>query len=282
MKVRYTTLIIALCSLLLLTILTTPGTGGMKEQKEEPNAPEKFTESFSRNYKIEETASMEKSRNKDWWLSSGAYFFSRDGIGKTLTGDLSPSNKWFIEYKRNNSIDTDFGTRPQNIFRLVNRNVWHNSRQSVYARIVSYDLSESPNRNVSNGILLFNRYLDSDNLYYTGIRVDGYAVIKKKIRGEYITLAETPLADDLLPYDRETAPNQLPINKWIGVMGEVTTSGEKVSIKLYVDADGTGNWKLAAESVDDGMGGPILESGHGGIRTDFMDVEFRDYDIREI
>jgi len=49
-----------------------------------------------------------------------------------------------------------------------------------------------------------------------------------------------------------------------------------------VDADGTGNWKLAAESVDDGMGGPILESGHGGIRTDFMDVEFRDYDIREI
>ena len=38
-------------------------------------------------------------------------------------------------------------------------------------------------------MLLFNRYQDGQTLYYGGVRVDGAAVIKKKLAGVYTTLA---------------------------------------------------------------------------------------------
>jgi hypothetical protein len=106
-------------------------------------------------------------------------------------------------------------------------------------------LSDSEYRNESNGVLLFNRYKDGDNLYYSGIRVDGQAVIKKKIKGKYFTLVEKELFGKDGDYDRKSNPNLIPQGKWIGIKSVLKNEGEAVDIKLYVDEKnkrGIGSW----------------------------------------
>ena len=248
------------------------------------NARAQFTENFDAAYIVKESGSMRKSNHSNWWLSSGAYFYSANGVGSTIAGSLSAIDPWRIAFLSANPIDTDNGYHPQNVFRLVLKSQWRNFRQEVYFRVLGNNLSDSPNRNASNGLLLFNRYRDSANLYYVGIRVDGYAVIKKKIHGVYYTMAYKSLITGSA-YRRDGNPNPLPKNVWIGVRSEVNNNTDgTVSIKLFIDKDRTGDWVLAAEARDDGKsyGGPAFsEAGHGGIRTDFMDVEFSGYRIAE-
>jgi hypothetical protein len=163
----------------------------------------------------------------------------------------------------------------------VGRDKWQNFSQEVYFKINKMNFSSSVNRNESNGFLLFNRYQDGDNLYYTGLRVDGYAVIKKKLKGDYHTLSE----EKIFPgpaYDADKSPNLLPVGKWMGIKTEViTTSSGAVQINLYYkDSRDAPDWKLVANYVDTGQkGAEIMAPGYGGIRTDFMDVEFDDYKI---
>ncbi|KKQ93525.1 MAG: hypothetical protein UT20_C0047G0001 [Candidatus Levybacteria bacterium GW2011_GWA1_39_11] len=232
---------------------------------------------------LKETGAMEESPSPYFWLNSGGMFLLKDGIGKTAQGELEKLNKWRVTYAASNPTDTDGGYHPQNIFRLITRSKWQNFQQTIYAKIKKYNLSESKNRSESNGLLLFNRYVDSDNLYYAGIRVDGTAVIKKKINGNYYTLAQKSFYKADVPYNRDTNPNLIPGQKWIGLKSEVVTNPDNtVSIKLFVDKDKTGNWILAVEAKDDGKsygGSAILSEGYAGIRTDFMDVEFDDYKI---
>lgn len=243
-----------------------------------------FAENFSKKYTVTETGSLRSSRSSDWWLSSGAYHYSLNGIGSTITGSLPAMDPWRIAFALSNSIDTDNGYHPQNIFRLVlKKSKWQNLKQEAYFEIIKDNLSDSPNRNESNGFLFFNRYQDSFNLYYTGIRVDGMAVIKKKIGGTYYTLALKSVFNNSVPYSRDVNPNVIPQKKWIGLRSEVITGpNNTVKIKLSIDKDKTGNWVLAAEATDDGRsyGGPaILNKGYAGIRTDFMDIQFDDYKI---
>ena len=183
-------------------------------------------------------------------------------------------------------IDTDNGYHPQNIFRLVSRNKWKNFEQEVYFKVNKINASESPNRNGSNGVLFFNRYQNGDNLYYAGIRVDGAAVIKKKINGKYYILAKKQFYTNDEPYDRGTNPNLIPNERWIGIKSEVKTNPDKsVSVKLFIDNEKNGNWVLALEAKDDNefySGPPILNDGYAGLRSDFMDVEFDDYGIIEL
>jgi hypothetical protein len=144
-------------------------------------------------------------------------------------------------------------------------------------------LSKSPNRNASNGILLMLRYQDGDSLYYAGLRVDGSAVIKKKINGRYITLAQEKIFDGI--YARETSPNLLPKNKWLGIKSEVKNENNSVRIKLFGDLNETGEWQKILEVVDSkNISGsePIYKEGFQGIRTDFMDVEFKDFRVEKI
>lgn len=226
---------------------------------------------------------MSESLNSYWWVNSGAFLIKEDGVGKTLFDEIDKNSKWQKAYLQYNAADTDNGYHPQNIFRLVTRSKWQNFQQTIYAKIKKYNLSESKNRSESNGLLLFNRYLDSDNLYYVGIRVDGTAVIKKKINGNYYTLAQKSFYKADVPYNRDTNPNLIPGQKWIGLRSEIKTNSDNtVGIKLFIDKDKTGNWVLAAEANDDGKtygGATILNEGYAGIRTDFMDVEFDDYKI---
>ncbi|MEK7574529.1 MAG: polysaccharide deacetylase family protein, partial [Patescibacteria group bacterium] len=242
-----------------------------------------FSDDFNGNEVIEESGSINKSSSPYWWINSGAFLIKEGGVGKTLFGGIDKNSKWQKSYLQYNAVDTDNGFHPQNIFRLITRSRWQNFQQTIYAKIKKYNLSESKNRSESNGLLLFNRYIDSDNLYYTGIRVDGTAVIKKKINGNYYTLTQKSFYKTNAPYNRDTNPNIIPDQKWIGLRSEIKTNSDNtVDIKLFIDKDKTGNWVLAAEAIDDGKsygGGAILNEDYAGIRADFMDVEFDDYKI---
>jgi hypothetical protein len=243
-----------------------------------------FADNFDRTETIKEAAQMSQSTDANWWVSSGGYFYIDNGIAETIHGELPANDERRVDYAVINPEETDGGYHPQNIFRLVLLSEWQNYEQQAYYKIDRYILSTSTNRQASNGILLFNRYQDSQNLYYTGLRVDGAAVIKKKINGNYYTMAEQPFVSGP-EYDRTNNPDLLPDNTWIGLRSEVITNpNNTVDIKLFIDMGATGNWKLAAEATDDGKsygGAPILAQGYAGIRTDFMDVDFKDYSIEE-
>lgn len=236
---------------------------------------------FSEDLVLEEAGEIEESKSQYWWLNSGAYLIQENGVGKTIQGNAEEGSKWQVKYKNYNADETDDGFHPQNIFRLVTRSKWQNYVQEAYYKITDYHLSKSTYRSESNGLLLFNRYQDENDLYYTGLRVDGAAVIKKKIKGEYFTLAYEPVFEGV--YDRESNPDLLPMNTWIGIRSEVVNGGDgTINIKLFIDRNRGGNWELVAEAKDDGVSygsGAILNEGYAGIRTDFMDVEFDDYRI---
>ena len=144
-----------------------------------------FLDIFDKSYSVEEAGSINSSSNQNWWVSSGAYFNSTNGEGKTLQGSLSSLNPWRVAYKLSNSIDTGDGYYPQNIFRLISKSQIQNFQIESYFKIVKDNLTNSPNRNQSNGLLFMTRYTDANNLYYIGIRVDGTAIIKKKKNGIY-------------------------------------------------------------------------------------------------
>lgn len=223
------------------------------------------------------------SNNKYWRVNSGAYLYVEGGIGKTVQGELPMGSEWQKRYRDYNASETDNGQHPQNIFRLVTTTKWKDFRQEAYYKINRYILSVAKERSESNGLLLFNRYQDGDNLYYTGIRVDGAAVIKKKIRGQYFTMAYETIYPG--KYNRKKNPNLLPVDKWIGVRSEVVNGKNgSVNIRLYIDRERNGNWELVAEAIDDGRkfgGKAIINEGYAGVRTDFMDAEFDDYRIEE-
>lgn len=245
----------------------------------------KFVDNFNRNEFIKEGGYMRESTSKDWWVNSGAYFYIGNGVGKTVSGELAENDPRRISYFNNNPGETDNGFHPQNIFRLVTKSKWINYEQSAYFKIDKYILSSDPHRQPSNGLLLFNRYQDGQTLYYAGLRVDGYVTIKKKYQGTYYTMSYVPFLSGT--YNRDSSPNLIPVNEWIGIKTVVNTlANNSVNIKLYIDVGKTGNWKKAAEVMDDGekySNTPaVSQEGYAGIRTDFMDVEFSNYKIEEI
>lgn len=230
-----------------------------------------------------ETDVPENSNDLYWWLDSGGLLRFENGVGKTVQGSLSTKDYWYAVYASTNPIDTDGGGKPQNIFRLVTRNKWLNFSQSVYFKVNADNLSRSPNRNESNGIFLFSRYQDAENLYYAGLRVDGSVVIKKKYREEYYTLAIIPFLPGV--YDRRNNPSLIPKDSWIGLKMETNNlDGNKVDIKLCIDIERTGKWNCLIDVIDkrEKSVPPITAEGSAGIRTDFMDVEFLDYSVEPI
>jgi hypothetical protein len=245
-----------------------------------PTEPPHFASGFDDDWMLEETDRMEHSASPDWWLNSGGWFLQRGGVGSTWTGEASADSFWRKIYQQSNPLDTDRGTHPQNLFRLITRSQWQTPEQQVYFRIIGDNLSTSANRGKSNGVLLFIQYRDADNLFYAGVRVDGFAVIKKKSAGAYTTLAETPWFPGT--YDRASSPNLIPHERWIGLRTVLQSHGETVTIQLYVDPDRSGFWILALQTeVEADPSQNTLRPGYGGIRTDFMDVEFDDYRIED-
>ena len=238
-----------------------------------------FIYNFTVDGTLAETGAMDESSSPYWWLNSGGRMYLKSGIGMTIQGELPTSDKWRVLYNIDNPADTDLGFHPQNIFRLVTRSKWKSFSQQTSFQIVKNTLSASEERDAWSGILLFNRYQDGNNLYYTGIRDDGHAVIKSKKKGDYVTLAEKSYFPGT--YDRAANPSLLPVGKWMAIKSEITTNSDNtVSIKLYVDNDNSGKWTLALEAKD--TKNPILNEGYAGIRTDFKDVQFDNFKIVNI
>lgn len=246
---------------------------------------------FDCNGALEEVGDPSESESALWWLDSGARFFVVNDVGRTLSGTLSSSSRWRMRYERSNSADTERGTRPQNIFRLFTRVPFQNIREEAYFRMFAYDTSESRNRNSSNGFSLISRYQNANNFYYGGIRVDGSAVIKKKLDGAYRELA---YAESFLPEQANgnAAQELISGQKSIGVRFKTTDTGNgQVELKLFVRTPSASpsetnseknEWREILSAVDNGTSGRIIKSpGLAGIRTDFMDAEIAHYEARE-
>jgi len=195
------------------------------------------------------------------------------------------NDRWRVLYSSSNPVDTDDGYHPQNIFRFVTEGLWRDVQQTAHFRIQTLNMSSSPNRNASNGVLFFHRYQDGMNLYYAGVRVDGAAVIKKKIGGTYYTMAYRSGVYPGGAYSATTNPNLLPSGRWIGLRTVVENVAAGVSIRVELDDPNLGaGWTPIVEAEDSGQygGAPITAPGHAGIRTDFMDVEFDGYEALDL
>ena len=236
--------------------------------------------SFSSDGILYEAGSDAESSSPYFWLNSGAKLIMAGGRGMTVQGDLSTDDYWRKLYSQENSLDTDNGYHTQNIFRLLTRSKWQNVQETAYFKITNDRLSSSPNRAEHNGILLMSRYNSNGNtLYYTGLRVDGTAIIKKKTSGKYYTL----VSNKVFPgnYNRESSPNLLPKNTWLGLRSQIKNNADgSVTIKLYMDKNWNNNWILIAETTD--KNNQIKTEGYAGIRTDFMDVVFDNYELMNI
>lgn len=269
------------------TVKTTYSYSTTTTQYRPENKPKKTVMAEKCNYftkgLLEETNSPKTSKESCWWLDSGGIFYVEKGIGKTLAGNLDPNSFWSTKYKENNPKDTNDGLRPQNIFRLLNKKKWGDVSQEILFRINKYDLSRSENRNESNGVLLMSRYIDGNNLYYAGLRVDGIAVIKKKSNGVYITLATTTHSKSG-KYDPINNPTLLIPNKWLGEKFVTQNNQDgSVSLKLFVNMGDSEEWNLILEATDTlKLSGslPLTNPGNIGIRSDFMDLELSNFIVK--
>ncbi len=245
-----------------------------------------FIYSFNTPGILEEAGSMDESTSPYWWLNSGGQLLIRGNLGSTMFGIAPQGSRWQKAYASAASVDTDQGAHPQNLFRLITRSSWTSVRQEGKFLVARDTMSASPNRNASNGLLLMSRYKDAgQTLYYAGIRVDGTAVIKKKYRGTYYTMAQKEAFPGLYVKDGADI-NLLPHNEWIRLRSDTVNNADgSVTVRLYIEGAGETQWTLLLEAADEGQYGstaPIRGAGYAGIRTDFMDVKFESYQLSVI
>lgn len=253
-----------------------------------PDAPKNekrsFFYSFETDGELLSATSMPQSSSPYFWVSSGGRMVIQNGIGSTLAGTMPTNDPAHKAYAKVNPLDTDGGKHPQNTFRLVTKSVWGNADQRIAFRITNQNLTNTPNRDGYSGIFLMNRYADKDNLYYAGIRDDGQAIIKKKIGGKYYTLGSVQVFGKKGQYHKTKNPSLLPSQHWMGMKSRVVNNADgSATITLMLDYDATGAWKTVLSAKDTGVGGKVLsEAGHGGLRTDYKDVEFDNFEFREL
>lgn len=245
---------------------------------------------------LHEAGSMSQSSSPYFWLNSGGKMEIKSGIGGTIHGALTATDKWRVLYGKNNPLDTGNGYYPQNLFRFVTKSTWTNVSQELPFKIDKMNLTDTPNRDGYSGILLFSRYSgNGQNTYYAGIRQDGAAVIKKKIQvngassGTYYTMLQK---NGIFPgtYNRTTNANLIPENKWMALkLDTIDKSDGTTVINLYLDLNydikTTRNWKLIASATDSNGkygGTKVLPAAYAGIRTDYMDVSFDNYRLTEV
>lgn len=238
-----------------------------------------FVYTFSSDGVLNESATADQSGSPYWWVSSGGQLVVKSGTGQSLQGNIPPSNKWNLAYAKSNPIETDNGSHPQNLFSMFARTKILDSDQSTSVKINQDNLTNFANRNPWNGVFLVSRWQDNNNFYYSGIRADGHAIIKKKINGVYKTLSETTLLSGT--WDAKSNPDLIPQNTWIKIRNVTYTDSNGLThIQLYTDLNLSGNWKLVADVTDNTTS--IKSPGLSGIRSDFMDVEIDNYSLTTV
>ncbi len=264
---------IAIAALLLFIFLEYFPKTPVSDAYQNGEAPD-FYYAFNEDEVFEETPTQ-NSGSEYWWLDSGGKLLIRGGVGSTIQGELRADDSWRKVYATTNATDTDNGAHPQNVFRLVSRKEWRNPSVEAGFRISATHQSSSPNRNESNGIFIMSRYIDSENLYYAGVRVDGHAVIKKKVNGVYTTLAQTTF----IPGTYRGA-SLLPQNTWIHLRSETHTKDGAVTVTLSIRGSDTAPWDTLLTAIDNNA--PITKSARIGLRTDFMDALFSPISVSEL
>lgn len=255
-------------------------------QTETAQVGSKFIYTFNSPGTLHETGSMQESTSPYWWLNAGGELRINTWTGATMYGNsLLDLNLWGLRYSLANPLDTDNGSHPQNLFRLLTKSTWENSRQEMQFLIASDNFSTSGNRNTSNGLLLMSRYGDNgQTLYYAGVRVDGTAVIKKKFKGTYYTMAQEKVFPGT--YDGwQDSKNLIPHRQWLILRTETITNADgSVTVRLFKRMRDSA-WEKLLEVTDSGQYAgtqPITGAGHSGVRTDFMDVRFENYRTEEL
>lgn len=235
---------------------------------------------------LDESGSMNETWSPYFWLNSGGKFIIKNGVGETAQGPLPSSDYWRELYGKTNALDTGNGYYPQNLFRLITRSRWDNVIEQLRFKITHINLTDTPNRDGYSGVLLFSHYQDEYNLYYAGIRMDGTAVIKKKVGGVYYTLAQTPIWKNGRDYNKYTNPNLIPENRWMGLKLETKDNADgTVSLTLWLDQTDTGAWHqvLAVKDSQSSTGAPTVRgAAYAGIRTDYANVQFDQYRLTKI
>lgn len=272
----------------LLSVLTPEGWQAPATQAgQAASVGSSFHYQFSVNGTLNETGSMEQSSSPYFWLNSGGQIILEDGVGKTLQGETRLTNVWRTLYSLSSGTDTDEGLYPQNLLRLVTRSEWTDVEEEVRFKITKINMTDTPNRDGWSGMLLMSRYQDGNNLYYAGIRMDGDAVIKKKYQGRYYTLAQQPVfSGGEAEFHKGTNPTFIPGNQWMGIKSVTKNNSDgSVTVELWLDKNDTGSYEKVLSATDrPGVhgSGVIRDAGYVGIRTDYMDLFFDDYKIREL
>jgi len=229
---------------------------------------------------LQEAGSMGRSTSPYFWLNSGGILTIASGVGMTVQGELPKHSFWQRLYSLGNALDTNGGTQPQNLFRLISKSQWENVSQELAFKVTDTNAVDSPNRDGWSGILLMSRYQNSDNLYYAGVRMDGAAVIKKKQNGRYTTLAQEKGIFSGT-FDRTAStPSLIPEDTWMRLKSVTKTNANgSVAITLYLDRKNSGAWEEVLTVTDSS---PLKGDGYVGIRTDYMDVHFDNYRMTEL
>lgn len=242
-----------------------------------------YVYNFATNGVVNQTSSSLASTSPFWWVPSGGKLVLSGGVGSTITGTVPSSDPWYAYYAANKPVQTDVGAHPQNVFTMFFRQPFSTVSQEIYVKKVADNLGNTVNRAAYNGVSLYLRYIDDRNLYYAGIRADGYAIIKKQVNGVYQTLSYQKVFPGI--FDPASKPTLIPTGVWIGVKAACATNSAGVPrISLYIDNGKTGTWSLVAEAFDDPIKyGPIVNgAGLVGVRTDFTDIQFDDFRVASV
>jgi hypothetical protein len=124
---------------------------------------------FSTYTKGQPIAESRKKNNNDDYIVTSGVLWCREYNGVTCAYTNTPNFRMLINSKNEKGFRvryTDF---------------------AVTFTVIPVSITEGPNW---SGIHIFSRYQTENDLYVASFRVDGQIVIKKKIRGQYTTLAQ--------------------------------------------------------------------------------------------
>lgn len=233
-----------------LVVALVAGCGGRSAADERPDGV--FAPSFagpdrlvSNERAYREPAGRGVAVSRDWTVTSGS-LFARDGAGWTGVPDGGSPGP------------ASANATGSAVFRAVSRE--HTFADVVVTTRVRVDrlvqTARTPARDW-DGVHLFLRYRDANNLYTVDAhRRDGALTVKRKRGGDYEILGEVD--------------HPVPRGRWVDVHASARTTADGVRIALRID-------RVPVLTVTDTSGEAISGAGRVGIRGDNCEFSFRDY-----
>lgn len=173
------------------------------------------------------------------------YFDRPDGLIADNYGHSDPLGKWKVTSQSFYAKDS-MGYTNSPVFRAITQKTDF-TNFLLKADMKKMDLAIEP----WEGLQLFFRYRDADNLYVAGIRNDNQIQLKKKVNGIYTTLGTAPIDGNKLGY-------------WY----KMVVMAKGTNIQIYVD----GTKYIEANDAS-------LSAGRAGIRTDNIEAYFDNFEV---